>query len=568
MAQSASDSLTSPPMDAERVYCSSAVIKRVGRAVAVSLEDATLPGNAKNKHMTILYRGGKKWSNEEIESIRSASTKWMVDNLGSEQAPVTFTIHAFGRKSMAIKGDLEEMCLFLRERFGAMTDDDQRIAHVELFVGKQARQRMGGGDKGTKMCHICGGTGHFKKRCPMKDTKRKRHGLRARNMKRPKTVKSPKANNPERVRAKLCKIMARIQRQKELKQSEIALLESQQNELAILLSNVEAMDGQTVNESLKNIAKSFKRNRKSLMESRRHLKKGRSSRSKAERKRMKGIRKKEKMAKKEERKRAKLEMKEKLAAARCSTLPPPMGDGSALMVHVDGYNLTGCDAECRKAMRGRRGGMKRSRQRIARLLKERFMERADAPNVRVTLWFDGKGRNEKYGDIEIAFSSKEQIVDDKLVEMLCGTKANVLVVTSDKKLTVRLHDIGVRAMKSGVFYKRYLRVNAAEKMEVDGNEEEPGVLDEKEQNEVSMEEVVITDDFDQVIAGKVECGQNDEEEYALEGDSGDNDDDDTDGAPDEMEGDVHRYGTPVADEGEDSDFMEIFGDEEDMEMME
>merc|ERR1712083_126945 len=511
----------------------------------------------------------------------------VIENNGSDQAPVTFTIHAWGRKSMMIKGDLYDLCIHLRERFSAMSADEQRIPHCELFVGKAAKQR---GDS-TRMCHICGDTDHYKKRCPMRDSKHKKKGGRkGRGVARfnsfnsfKRDTKDSKVYCPEKARAKLTKIMARIQCQKEKKQQEIALLDAQQSQLAALMANVEVLDGQTVNEELKNIARSFKRNRKTFLNSRRLSKKGRSRRCKEEKKEMKmlmkqirreekGIRKEEKRAIKVERKRLKIEMKEKLNAARLTTLPLSNGDaqGSTLFIHVDGYNLIGCDSECRKGMRGRRGGMKRSRQRLARLLQENFMERVDALalgcTVRMILWFDGKGQNEKYGDIEIAFSSGDQIVDDRLVAMLGGMKGNFLVVTSDKKLTVRLHDIGVHVMKSGVFYKQYLAVKGVEKMDVDENavSEDPAVGDEKEQNDdVDM----VSEDFVHVIAGKVDCGQNDEE-CSPGGDSGDNDDE-TDGALEEMEGIVHEYSSPVnTAEGEDSDFMEIFGDEVEMEMSE
>merc|ERR1712154_541206 len=123
-------------------------------------------------------------------------------------------------------------------------------------------------------------------------------------------------------------------------------------------------------------------------------------------------------------------------------------------------------------------------------------------------------------------------------------------------------------MKSGVFYKWYLKPKGDDKMDVDVNEvTPPGMGDEKEQEEEAMS-MVMTDDFVAVINGKVECGRNDEDEAGTQsGDSGDVDAD-TDDAPDEMEGGGHRYGTPIAEDGEDSDFLEIYGDEEEEEDME
>merc|ERR1712224_529699 len=176
-----------------------------------------------------------------------------------------------------------------------------------------------------------------------------------------------------------------------------------------------------------------------------------------------------------------------------------------------------------------------ARRRLTRLLQHEFMEKVGALgigyDVRTTLWFDGKGHDDKYGDVEIAFSSKKQSVDDKLVEMLGGESmkgaGTLLVVTSDRKLTVRLHDVGVLVMKSGVFYKRYLRPKGADKMAIkfddgdndnaddhdDDHDDEDGVtppgMDNEEEEAMSM---VMTDDFVAVINGKVECGRNDEDE--------------------------------------------------------
>jgi len=285
-------------------------------------------------------------------------------------------------------------------------------------------------------------------------------------------------------------------------------------------------------------------------------------------------------------------MKSKLSAARWSSLPTAKGgDGddeeaeSTLFVHVDGYNLMGCDSECRSAMRSKsrkRAGMKAARRRLARLLQHEFVEKAGALglgyNVRTTLWFDGKGHDEKYGDVEIAFSSKEQIVDDKLVEMLgresVKAAGTLLVVTSDRKLTVRLHDVGVLVMKSGVFYKRYLRPKGADKKDVDDHNHDdhdhddedqvtpPEMANEQQQEEEAMS-MVMTDDFVAVINGKVECGRNDEDEADTQsGDSG-GVEMDSDDAPDEMEGGGPRDET--AEDGEDSDYLEIYGDDDEEE---
>eukprot|EP01083_Nonionella_stella_P139028 423262_1 len=118
----------------ERVYCTNALIKRIGRAIAVSLDDATLPGNAKNKHMTIFYRNNKHFTENEIELMSRECDNWIRLQYGHNQAPVTFTINTFGRNSVRISGDLYDLCIYLRNKFPLMSNDKQRIPYCKLFV--------------------------------------------------------------------------------------------------------------------------------------------------------------------------------------------------------------------------------------------------------------------------------------------------------------------------------------------------------------------------------------------------------------------------------------------------
>eukprot|EP00483_Globobulimina_turgida_P000467 UN00467 len=161
-------------IEPERVYCTNALIKKVGRAVAVSLADATLPGNVKNKHMTILYRGGRgsKWTAKEIELMSKETDNWIKEKYGNNKAPVTFTIHKWGSKSCKIEVDLNELCLHLRLKFAQLSNDQQRLPHVELFKHHGRGHRHG--KSHDKTCHICGESGHFKRHCPMKQDKKHR----------------------------------------------------------------------------------------------------------------------------------------------------------------------------------------------------------------------------------------------------------------------------------------------------------------------------------------------------------------------------------------------------------
>merc|ERR1719203_292899 len=104
------------------------------------------------------------------------------------------------------------------------------------------------------------------------------------------------------------------------------------------------------------------------------------------RKKEKGIRKMTKQSLKQERKQLKKEMKRKLEAARLIQLPAADSVKGCLHIHVDGYNLIGCDPQCRKGMRK---GMRKSRLRLVSML-QKFMDRVPdmdlGYDIRLTLW--------------------------------------------------------------------------------------------------------------------------------------------------------------------------------------
>merc|ERR1712137_781954 len=92
-----------------------------------------LPGNVKNKHMSIMFRRAGKWSDDELEALSKETDRWIRDKYGSNKAPVTFTIDRWGAQSCHIFGDLQLLCLHLIEKFGSMSLDKQRVPHVALF---------------------------------------------------------------------------------------------------------------------------------------------------------------------------------------------------------------------------------------------------------------------------------------------------------------------------------------------------------------------------------------------------------------------------------------------------
>jgi len=207
-----------------------------------------------------------------------------------------------------------------------------------------------------------------------------------------------------------------------MKKREFEALDAQQRELKILLNIAENLEDKEIGQRMQSISKSFKKNKK--------LKVNKLPSNKSE-----------------------------------------IGDSSTLYLYVDGYDIIGCDSLCRSNMRIKK--MKESRGRLTKLFQERFVNQKYGElkldyNIIAKLWFDGNGKNEKCGDIEILFSTKNG--DDELVKLLKSKNDeekeqndNVLVITSDKERTFRLNEIGVKVMKSRCFYRRFLKENKNEK---------------------------------------------------------------------------------------------------------
>lgn len=241
-------------IDEDQVYCTNASIRTVGRGVAVDLNDAMLPGDEKNKHMTILFRKGGKWSDKELALISSESAAWITTRFGPN-APVTFTIAHWGADSVKVKGDLEALCLHLRSKFAAMSGEKQRDPHIALFKGKRGGDRKGRGkDKKEKTCRICDQPGHFKKDCPSKENKKerkdkkkdskKKHDHHQKEDKKVNQVDKQEAK-AQKVQEKLQKIIVKTQQMKQFKQQEVQLLDEQEAQLVGLLAHSDQLDAKS-----------------------------------------------------------------------------------------------------------------------------------------------------------------------------------------------------------------------------------------------------------------------------------------------------------------------------------
>jgi len=432
--------------------------------MAVCLDDAALPGDVKHHHMTILFRSKPRWSRDEIELFAKETDVWIKAKYGDNKAPVLFTIGEWGSKSVLIKDDLKELCLHLRLKFGALSADKQRDPHCELFKNG----RGGGG----KRHHKNGKSG------PKCD-----HDKHGKNGKcSPKNGKQ----NCDKIKARLERMISKMDRLKSQKMDEVQALSDEQQQLNQILARVDEIgDVKAIRSEIKTVAMSFKQRRKQNKKCKNHKKNKKFGRNKhdkdegttkcgkkyvkqaikEEKRRMKIQRKAQRKLAKEERKKLKAEKVETLDTARISALPSKKADidgNDRLYIHVDGYNIMGCDSLCRRNMRGGGAGMKGARQRLAMLIQHDFLLKKLSVeyDISLKLWFDGNGQNHRFGDIDIEFSTKKQIVDDRLVEIFAAqTKkenANVLVITSDRGLTLRLYELGVKVMKSSTFYKTYL----------------------------------------------------------------------------------------------------------------
>merc|ERR1719464_884156 len=191
--------------------------------------------------MTVLYRARRRWSKEEIAAIDAAAAQWKCENNGHESAPTTFTLSEWGPRSVAIRGDLEALCLALRRRFADLSSDAQRIPHCELFRGDLKRRRAKTA-KSAKMCLVCGAADHFKRRCPHRTATAKSKGAK-------KTLKQQK---------RLDAMLIRLRSVRERKESEAAMLREHEAKMESLLCVADALDADALSAAIANIARSFK----------------------------------------------------------------------------------------------------------------------------------------------------------------------------------------------------------------------------------------------------------------------------------------------------------------------
>src|SRR5262245_36084677 len=122
-----------------------------------------------------------------------------------------------------------------------------------------------------------------------------------------------------------------------------------------------------------------------------------------------------------------------------------MGDRN--MYQVDGNNVI-----------GQRVGWHRDKPGSRRRLMQDLARLAQAKKLRLTVVFDGAPDPQfpdgsSYRGVKIFYSRQGSDADARIIEMVEAerNKKNLVVVTSDRKLTSQIRVNGVRVMRSGVF---------------------------------------------------------------------------------------------------------------------
>ena len=259
-----------------------------------------------------------------------------------------------------------------------------------------------------------------------------------------------KLSKNEKFKQKIKTMIEKTKLLQQRRQHQADLLKVQQEKLQSLLDGSSKIDGNTLKNEIKSIAKGYKDSTKAYKKQRKErLKKQRQQRKKE----------------KAEIKRRKQEYLTAINRARINKLPQnkeEINNSNVLNIYIDGWNIISCDKLCRKQMRKNRLN---AISRFIRLIKMNFIDNKDVLNlpyqVNIYCLFDGNGSNELNEGINIEFTGKES-VDNKLIntfnkiENKDDNKCN-LIITSDRELTYKLYQTGVKVMTSSAFYKTYLR---------------------------------------------------------------------------------------------------------------
>jgi len=116
----------------KNIYQTKATLQLIGRngpkghkALVVSLNDANLPTDKKNPHMTILYYN-EGFSDDVFQVINEERNKYM-----QNKESLSFKLSRWGGRSDKIDGELYDFCVYMREKFSQYSSNE-RPPHVEM----------------------------------------------------------------------------------------------------------------------------------------------------------------------------------------------------------------------------------------------------------------------------------------------------------------------------------------------------------------------------------------------------------------------------------------------------
>jgi len=284
-----------------------------------------------------------------------------------------------------------------------------------------------------------------------------------------KKNKTPKPVNKEKLMKKVLKLIGKMENNNKTKES---MLKVNQDTCKKLHDLVDAMNKTTESGNYGDVFKQIKKD---------HKQETRNIKQKA--KQLRKMNKEKSKVKRELKKKEKESKFLQLEASRISELPlfSDNKDIKVMNLIIDGWNICGCDKIARKSMRGKRGsGAKRIIELLQLFRTSNYCKLNGNNNINIIIHFDGNGKDLtiKNDNIIVKYSGKEEIVDDRLVREFgynvkninLTNKDNIIpyklknnpnnsyfVVTSDRELTLRLNKVGVTCMKSGTFYKTYIK---------------------------------------------------------------------------------------------------------------
>lgn len=113
----------------EIIYKTAGKLAIVGRSISVDLSDAGLEHGAKiHPHMTVLFSkdGYNQAALSELDSLKKI---YQETSVLADKSSFSFYLEDWGKESKKIRGELENLCLYLRTSFKGKQDMG-RIPHV------------------------------------------------------------------------------------------------------------------------------------------------------------------------------------------------------------------------------------------------------------------------------------------------------------------------------------------------------------------------------------------------------------------------------------------------------